>query len=96
MLSPNYPLNYENNHECIYSIQVQAGKGINISARTFHLAQGDVLKVGEIRHCILIFLVIKYTLIHVYAYVINHKLILQLLTLNYILFPIFVLLFSLR
>lgn len=45
LLSPNYPLNYENNHECIYSIQVQAGKGINISARTFHLAQGDVLKV---------------------------------------------------
>lgn len=44
-MSPNYPLNYENNHECIYSIQVQAGKGINISARTFHLAQGDVLKV---------------------------------------------------
>lgn len=25
--------------------QVQAGKGINISARTFHLAQGDILKV---------------------------------------------------
>lgn len=55
LLSPNYPLNYENNHECIYSIQVQAGKGINISARTFHLAQGDVLKVGEFRHtCIFI------------------------------------------
>lgn len=49
LLSPNYPLNYENNHECIYSIQVQAGKGINISARTFHLAQGDVLKVSELR-----------------------------------------------
>lgn len=48
LLSPNYPLNYENNHECIYSIQVQAGKGINISARTFHLAQGDVLKVSEL------------------------------------------------
>lgn len=45
MLSPNYPMNYDNNHECIYSIQVQAGKGINISARTFHLAQGDILKV---------------------------------------------------
>lgn len=45
LLSPNYPMNYENNHECIYSIQVQAGKGINISARTFHLAQGDILKV---------------------------------------------------
>ncbi|KAJ7400650.1 hypothetical protein BTVI_103420 [Pitangus sulphuratus] len=47
LLSPNYPLNYENNHECIYSIQVQAGKGINISARTFHLAQGDVLKIYD-------------------------------------------------
>ncbi|KAG9478625.1 hypothetical protein GDO78_012335 [Eleutherodactylus coqui] len=47
LLSPNYPLNYENNHECIYSIQVQAGKGINISARTFYLAQGDVLKIYD-------------------------------------------------
>ena len=35
------------------SIQVQAGKGINISARTFHLAQGDVLKVSELRIFIL-------------------------------------------
>uniref|UniRef100_A0A8C1SNY0 CUB and Sushi multiple domains 3a n=1 Tax=Cyprinus carpio TaxID=7962 RepID=A0A8C1SNY0_CYPCA len=47
LLSPNYPMNYENNHECIYSIQVQAGKGINISARTFHLAQGDILKIYD-------------------------------------------------
>ncbi|XP_070403552.1 CUB and sushi domain-containing protein 3 isoform X11 [Nothobranchius furzeri] len=47
LLSPNYPLNYDNNHECIYSIQVQAGKGINISARTFHLAQGDILKIYD-------------------------------------------------
>ncbi|XP_059839979.1 CUB and sushi domain-containing protein 3 [Hypanus sabinus] len=47
LLSPNYPLNYENNHECVYSIQVQAGKGINISARTFHLAQGDTLKIYD-------------------------------------------------
>ncbi|XP_047200285.1 CUB and sushi domain-containing protein 3 [Hippoglossus stenolepis] len=47
MLSPNYPMNYDNNHECIYSIQVQAGKGINISARTFHLAQGDILKIYD-------------------------------------------------
>lgn len=22
LLSPNYPMNYDNNHECIYSIQV--------------------------------------------------------------------------
>uniref|UniRef100_A0A665TZ64 CUB and Sushi multiple domains 3a n=1 Tax=Echeneis naucrates TaxID=173247 RepID=A0A665TZ64_ECHNA len=48
LLSPNYPMNYDNNHECIYSIQVQAGKGINISARTFHLAQGDILKVSSL------------------------------------------------
>ncbi|XP_078253265.1 CUB and sushi domain-containing protein 3 isoform X2 [Rhinoraja longicauda] len=47
LLSPNYPLNYENNHECVYNIQVQAGKGINITARTFHLAQGDSLKVYD-------------------------------------------------
>uniref|UniRef100_A0A8C9TQI4 CUB and Sushi multiple domains 3 n=1 Tax=Scleropages formosus TaxID=113540 RepID=A0A8C9TQI4_SCLFO len=47
LLSPNYPMNYDNNHECIYSIQVQAGKGINISARTFHLAQGDMLKIYD-------------------------------------------------
>lgn len=78
-------MNYDNNHECIYSIQVnksghlnkapwrltwvlhfyysldqmiytyqllqvQAGKGINISARTFHLAQGDILKVSTHTH----------------------------------------------
>ncbi|XP_034056770.1 CUB and sushi domain-containing protein 3-like isoform X4 [Gymnodraco acuticeps] len=47
ILSPNYPMNYDNNHECIYSIQVQAGKGINISARTFHLAQADMLKIYD-------------------------------------------------
>ncbi|XP_016429682.1 CUB and sushi domain-containing protein 3-like [Sinocyclocheilus rhinocerous] len=47
LLSPNYPRNYENNHECIYNIQVQAGKGINISASTFNLAQGDVLKMYD-------------------------------------------------
>ncbi|XP_056125886.1 CUB and sushi domain-containing protein 3 isoform X4 [Rhinichthys klamathensis goyatoka] len=47
LLSPNYPHNYENNHECIYNIQVQGGKGINISANSFHLAQGDVLKIYD-------------------------------------------------
>lgn len=45
LLSPNYPMNYENNHECVYSILVQKGKGINITANSFHLAPGDVLKV---------------------------------------------------
>uniref|UniRef100_A0A673CRR4 CUB and Sushi multiple domains 3a n=1 Tax=Sphaeramia orbicularis TaxID=375764 RepID=A0A673CRR4_9TELE len=47
LLSPNYPMNYDNNHECVYSIQVQTGKGINITATTFHLAQGDILKVYD-------------------------------------------------
>lgn len=45
LLSPNYPMNYDNSHECVYSIQVQTGKGINITAITFELAQGDILKV---------------------------------------------------
>ncbi|KAJ8013388.1 hypothetical protein DPEC_G00052750 [Dallia pectoralis] len=47
LLSPNYPMNYDNSHECVYSIQVETGKGINISANTFQLAQGDVLKVYD-------------------------------------------------
>ncbi|TRY64581.1 hypothetical protein DNTS_003136, partial [Danionella cerebrum] len=47
LLSPNFPQNYENNHECIYNIQVQPGNGINITASRFHLAQGDVLKVYD-------------------------------------------------
>lgn len=38
-------MNYDNSHECVYSIQVQTGKGINITASTFQLAQGDILKV---------------------------------------------------
>lgn len=45
LLSPNYPMNYDNSHECVYTIQVQTGKGINITAGTFQLAQGDILKV---------------------------------------------------
>uniref|UniRef100_A0A8C7GCM9 CUB and Sushi multiple domains 3 n=1 Tax=Oncorhynchus kisutch TaxID=8019 RepID=A0A8C7GCM9_ONCKI len=47
VLSPNYPLNYDNSHECVYSIQVETGKGINVSASTFQLAQGDILKVYD-------------------------------------------------
>ncbi|KAM8868855.1 CUB and sushi domain-containing protein 3-like isoform 4-T4 [Spinachia spinachia] len=47
ILSPNYPMNYDNGHECVYTIQVQTGKGINISASTFQLAQSDVLKVYD-------------------------------------------------
>lgn len=45
LLSPNFPANYNNNHECIYSIQTQPGKGIQLKARAFELSEGDVLKV---------------------------------------------------
>lgn len=48
LLSPNFPGNYNNNHECIYSIQTQPGKGIQLKARTFELSEGDVLKVKPI------------------------------------------------
>ncbi|XP_077382387.1 CUB and sushi domain-containing protein 3-like isoform X4 [Festucalex cinctus] len=47
LLSPNYPLPYDNSHECVYSIHVQRGKGINITASTFQLVQGDILKVYD-------------------------------------------------
>ncbi|MEE6484219.1 hypothetical protein FKM82_013795 [Ascaphus truei] len=47
LLSPNYPVNYSNHHECIYSIQSQPGKGIQLRARTFQLHPGDVLKVYD-------------------------------------------------
>ncbi|KAK0145627.1 CUB and sushi domain-containing protein 3 [Merluccius polli] len=47
LLSPNYPMNYGNSHECVYSIQVQTGKGINVTASTFQLAQGDIIKVYD-------------------------------------------------
>ncbi|MEQ2200593.1 CUB and sushi domain-containing protein 3, partial [Xenoophorus captivus] len=40
-------MNYDNAHECVYSIQVQTGKGINITANTFQLAQGDILKLYD-------------------------------------------------
>lgn len=45
LLSPNYPLNYDNNHECIYRIETDRGKGIQITASTFQLHEGDFLKV---------------------------------------------------
>ena len=45
LLSPNYPGYYSNNHECIYSIQTQPGKGIQLRARDFRLEEDDVLKV---------------------------------------------------
>ncbi|XP_053123530.1 CUB and sushi domain-containing protein 2 isoform X5 [Hemicordylus capensis] len=47
LLSPNYPLNYNNNHECIYSIQTQPGKGIQLKARAFNLEARDILKIYD-------------------------------------------------
>ncbi|XP_023687916.2 CUB and sushi domain-containing protein 2 isoform X1 [Paramormyrops kingsleyae] len=47
LLSPNYPAYYGNNHECIYSIQTQPGKGIQLRARDFRLQDDDVLKVYD-------------------------------------------------
>lgn len=48
LLSPNYPGYYGNNHECIYSIQTQPGKGIQLRARDFRLEEDDVLKVRRV------------------------------------------------
>ncbi|XP_075058584.1 CUB and sushi domain-containing protein 1 [Mixophyes fleayi] len=47
LLSPNFPANYDNNHECIYRIETQPGKGIHLRARTFQLYDGDILKVYD-------------------------------------------------
>nr|XP_042118808.1 CUB and sushi domain-containing protein 1 isoform X2 [Peromyscus maniculatus bairdii] len=47
LLSPNFPSNYDNNHECIYKIETEAGKGIHLRARTFQLFEGDTLKVYD-------------------------------------------------
>uniref|UniRef100_A0A673IHF6 CUB and Sushi multiple domains 1 n=1 Tax=Sinocyclocheilus rhinocerous TaxID=307959 RepID=A0A673IHF6_9TELE len=47
LLSPNYPANYDNNHECIYCIETDRGKGIQITATTFQLHEGDFLKVYD-------------------------------------------------
>ncbi|XDV50778.1 hypothetical protein PO909_019790 [Leuciscus waleckii] len=47
LLSPNYPLNYDNNHECIYRIETDRGKGIQITAANFQLHEGDFLKVYD-------------------------------------------------
>ncbi|KAG7260560.1 hypothetical protein CRUP_000113 [Coryphaenoides rupestris] len=47
LLSPNYPMYYDDSHECVYSIRVQTGKGVNVTASAFQLAQGDVLKVKK-------------------------------------------------
>ncbi|XP_036397589.1 CUB and sushi domain-containing protein 1-like [Megalops cyprinoides] len=47
LLSPNYPAYYSNNHECIYSIRTQPGRGVQLRARDFHLQEGDLLKVYD-------------------------------------------------
>ncbi|KAM4836887.1 CUB and sushi domain-containing protein 1 [Thomomys bottae] len=47
LLSPNFPSNYDNNHECIYRIETEAGKGIHLQAPSFQLFEGDVLKVYD-------------------------------------------------
>ncbi|XP_039595033.1 CUB and sushi domain-containing protein 1-like [Polypterus senegalus] len=47
LLSPNYPSDYDNNHECIYKIETEKGKGISLTTASFHLEEGDVLKVYD-------------------------------------------------
>lgn len=49
LLSPNFPSNYDDHHECIYSVETEAGKGVRLWARSFQLAEGDTLKVRG--HC---------------------------------------------
>ncbi len=55
LLSPNYPGYYGNNHECIYSIQTQTGKGIQLRARDFRLEEDDLLKVF-VTYCVFVFM----------------------------------------
>uniref|UniRef100_A0A668AQ46 CUB and Sushi multiple domains 1a n=1 Tax=Myripristis murdjan TaxID=586833 RepID=A0A668AQ46_9TELE len=45
LLSPNFPSNYDNSHECIYRITTETGKGIRLMAESFALQDGDYLKV---------------------------------------------------
>ncbi|KAM6977905.1 CUB and sushi domain-containing protein 1-like [Aplochiton taeniatus] len=47
LLSPNYPSDYDNNHECIYRVQTGPGQGVSVSASTFTLQAGDYLKVYD-------------------------------------------------
>uniref|UniRef100_A0AAV2LT87 CUB and Sushi multiple domains 1 n=1 Tax=Knipowitschia caucasica TaxID=637954 RepID=A0AAV2LT87_KNICA len=46
LLSPNFPSNYDNNHECIYRVTTEKGKGIRLRAESFLLQTGDYLKPG--------------------------------------------------
>ncbi|XP_047218456.1 CUB and sushi domain-containing protein 1-like [Girardinichthys multiradiatus] len=47
LLSPNFPSSYDNNHECIYRITTEKGKGIRLKAESFALQDGDYLKVYD-------------------------------------------------
>ncbi|TKS70023.1 CUB and sushi domain-containing protein 1 [Collichthys lucidus] len=47
LLSPNFPSNYDNNHECIYRITTEKGKGIRLKAESFLLQEGDYLKAYD-------------------------------------------------
>ncbi|XP_078449693.1 CUB and sushi domain-containing protein 3 isoform X2 [Lampetra fluviatilis] len=47
LLSPKHPQKYDDNHECIYSVQVKPGMGIRLTARTFRLGPGDSLKIYD-------------------------------------------------
>ncbi|XP_027021418.2 CUB and sushi domain-containing protein 1 isoform X3 [Tachysurus fulvidraco] len=47
LLSPNFPANYDNNHECIYRIQTDNGKGIKLVASDFQLRDGDFLQIYD-------------------------------------------------
>lgn len=50
LLSPNFPSNYDNNHECIYRVTTEKGKGIRLTADSFSLQDGDYLKVRAHAH----------------------------------------------
>uniref|UniRef100_A0AAQ4S5S2 CUB and Sushi multiple domains 1 n=1 Tax=Gasterosteus aculeatus aculeatus TaxID=481459 RepID=A0AAQ4S5S2_GASAC len=47
LLSPNFPSNYDNNHECIYHITTGKGRGISLKAESFLLQDGDYLKMYD-------------------------------------------------
>nr|XP_032817255.1 CUB and sushi domain-containing protein 3-like isoform X3 [Petromyzon marinus] len=47
LLSPNYPLVYGNNHECVYDIAVAPGHGVQLAAVHFRLGRGDALTVYD-------------------------------------------------
>ncbi len=47
LLSPNYPMNYDNNHECIYSIQVRNLYILTESQRESFFQTGTDAKIIE-------------------------------------------------